>query len=91
MARLVIFNTTDSKKLILHDAAGQMGFAYYVSQGSNLQNDWKVTAMLGLRDVLDKVCASNGLVWVSKTAIIQVTKANEPISTIAPHQFQNRD
>ena len=35
------------------------------------------------KNVLDKVCASNNLTWTIQNGVIQVTKSNEPISTVA--------
>ena len=35
------------------------------------------------KNVFDKVCASNGLTWSIQNGVIQVTKANEPILTMA--------
>lgn len=74
--------STDSK-LILQDAAGQMGCLSPFLRVPAL-NRWKATAMWGLqKNVLDKVCASNNLTWTIQNGVIQVTKPNEPISTVA--------
>ena len=73
---------TDSK-LILQDAAGQMGLPITFSQGATFKRLESYSYVGLAKNVLDKVCASNGLVWSIQNGIIQVTKANEPISTIA--------
>lgn len=74
--------TTDSK-LILQDAAGQMGLPITFSQGASFK-PLESYSYVGLaKNVMDKVCASNGLTWTIQNGVIQVTKANEPISTIA--------
>lgn len=74
--------TTDSK-LILQDAAGQMGLPVTFSQGATFK-PLESYSYVGLaKNVFDKVCASNGLTWSIQNGVIQITKANEPISTIA--------
>lgn len=73
---------TDSK-LILQDAAGQMGLPITFSQGATFK-PLESYSYVGLaKNVLDKVCASNNLTWTIQNGIIQVTRSNEPISTIA--------
>lgn len=75
-------STTDSKT-ILQDAAGQMGLPITFSQGASFK-PMESYSYVGLaKNVLDKVCASNNLTWTIQNGVIQVTKSNEPISTIA--------
>lgn len=74
--------STDSK-LILQDAAGQMGLPITFSPGASFK-PLESYSYVGLaKNVLDKVCASNNLTWTIQNGVIQVTKSNEPISTIA--------
>lgn len=74
--------STDSK-LILQDAAGQMGLPITFSPGASFK-PLESYSYVGLaKNVLDKVCASNNLTWTIQNGVIQVTKPNEPISTVA--------
>ena len=74
--------STDSK-LILQDAAGQMGLPITFSPGASFK-PLESYSYVGLaKNVLDKVCASNNLTWTIQNGEIQVTKPNEPISTVA--------
>lgn len=74
--------STDSK-LILQDAAGQIGLSITFSQGASFK-PLESYSYVGLaKNVMDKVCASNNLTWTIQNGIIQVTKPNEPISTVA--------
>ena len=74
--------STDSK-LILQDTAGQMGLPITFSPGASFK-PLESYSYVGLaKNVLDKVCASNNLTWTIQNGVIQVTKPNEPISTVA--------
>ena len=74
--------STDSK-LILQDAAGQMGLPITFSPGASFK-PLESYSYVGLaKNVLDKVCASNNLTWTIQNGVIQVTKPNESISTVA--------
>lgn len=74
--------STDSK-LILQDAARQMGLPITFSPGASFK-PLESYSYVGLaKNVLDKVCASNNLTWTIQNGVIQVTKPNEPISTVA--------
>lgn len=74
--------STDSK-LILQDAAGQIGLPITFSPGASFK-PLESYSYVGLaKNVLDKVCASNNLTWTIQNGVIQVTKPNEPISTVA--------
>lgn len=61
---------TDSK-LILQDAAGQMGLPITFSQGATFKRLESYSYVGLAKNVLDKVCASNVLFGVSKTVLFR--------------------
>lgn len=67
-------------KTILEDTAGKMGVPIVFSQTATFV-DFPGYSFVGIaKDSLNKVCATNQLVWTLQNGILQITKPNEPIT-----------
>lgn len=81
-ATLSYLQPTDSK-VILQDAAAKIGLPLMFSPKAQFK-ELESYSFVGLsKNVLDKVCESNNLTWTVQNGIIQITKPNEAISTVA--------
>ena len=71
-------------KKIIEDAATQMGVAVTFSERAVFANFPNGFSFVGAaKNLLTKVCKSNGLVWSLQNGVLQVRKSNEPITTRA--------
>lgn len=69
-----------SSKTILEDTAAKMGVPILFSQKATFA-DFPSYSFAGVaKNSLDKVCASNKLVWTLQNGVLQVCRPNEPIS-----------